>query len=131
MAKRRERQVFTATEETQHVKTSPRRERLSLMTDLMPAQNERLSPYKNQENQFIDFQPLTKKKEKPRFFLLFINQNLSPKGEVLPGLRPRCYTGLVISQQCALAQLRTHTVIFTKPHNANHIVVSKARQRIT
>jgi hypothetical protein len=30
-----------------------------------------MSPNKNQENQFIDFRLLTKKKEKPRFFLLF------------------------------------------------------------
>ncbi|KEA51347.1 hypothetical protein DT73_18475 [Mangrovibacter sp. MFB070] len=41
------------------------------MTNLISAQNEWMSPNKNQENQFIDFRLLTKKKEKPRFFLLF------------------------------------------------------------
>ncbi|OAT75164.1 hypothetical protein A9B99_16755 [Mangrovibacter phragmitis] len=41
------------------------------MTNLMSVQNQRVSPNKNKENQFIGFRLLTKKKEKPRFFLLF------------------------------------------------------------
>ncbi|KEA51601.1 hypothetical protein DT73_16990 [Mangrovibacter sp. MFB070] len=46
----------------------------------MSAQNERMSPNKKQENQFIDFRLLTKKKEKPRFFLLFHQSEALPCG---------------------------------------------------
>jgi hypothetical protein len=41
----------------------------------MSAQNERMSPNKNQGNQFIDLRLLTKKKENHAFSFFFINLN--------------------------------------------------------
>jgi len=42
-----------------------------MMTNLIPATIWHKASTENEENQFIDFRLIIKKKEKPRFFLLF------------------------------------------------------------
>jgi hypothetical protein len=70
---------------------------LSLMTNLMYAQNERMSPNRKQENQVIDFRLLTKKKEKPRFFLLFHQSETRYSERVLPDITTAVTTANCVS----------------------------------
>ncbi|WP_170123746.1 hypothetical protein [Mangrovibacter plantisponsor] len=83
------------------------------MTKLIFAQSGRVSPNKNQENQFIDFRLLTKKKGKPRFSLLFhqsesqvtgslaIKSAVNAAQEMAPsGAIPADYTGAGRADTC-------------------------------